>query len=612
MADSVRRVLEQMVPELEELERRGYFSRAEIKSIIQKRQDFEYDLQRRAALKSDFMRSIEYEKSLERLRVLRKKERNIVADDRGSSKSSSEYSIVRRTHRLYERMVRKFKGDLSLWNDWIQFCSASKSARYMSKALTRAMQLHPTCAAIWTYAAAWEFEHNHNATIARSLMQRGLRMCKNDPCLWAEYFRMELLYAARLGARRQVLGLGDASLDEATKSLLSGAIAKIVYANAIESRPDDSAMRVKFLDVLAPVPIMNKSGLEEYITANILENFADDPYVLYTLSLNRFEKVHQQGDVSLEDAAEQAMDIFNNLYDSSWQDVEQEKKEEIYKAQIDVLEKILVQAVEDEESHGQGIEYVCDECINLGRKAREDGVFHEKIITCVERAYLRTGQYQEGLKYIEQSSCLAGEVHRQKIHLELYQSHVSQKNSQADEQSKLLFDADASVWFAAIECCSSEESLISLGDGFISSQLASVTCAEDSDRGIVASCITSNLWLRIGIESARKFYTQVLKCPLPGANFITHVARLEQSLLHSNSSDALSIDAVRQIYTSGTNIYGSSSIKLWLDYYLFEVSLGNRGNCGMVHWKAKESLDDADAFITECHMTVENMSLTKW
>lgn len=611
MADSVRRVLEQMVPELEELEQRGYFSRGEIQSIIQKRQDFEYNLQRRAALKSDFIRSIEYEKSLERLRVLRKKERNIVTDERGSSTSSSEYSIVRRTHRLYERMLRKFKGDLSLWNEWIQFCSASKSARHMSKVLTRAMQLHPTCSAIWTYAAAWEFEHNHNATVARSLMQRGLRMCKNDSALWLEYFRMELLYAARLGARRQVLGLSEALLDEATKSLLSGAIAKIVYANAIESHPDDSGMRVKFLDVLAPVPILNKSELEEYITADILENFPKDSFVLFTLSLKEFERVHHHGDVSMEDAAEQAMGIFHNLYDSNWNHVEQEEKEDILKAHVDVLEKILVQAVEGEESHGHCIEYVCDECINLGRRALEDGVVHEKIITCVERAYLRTGQYEEGLRFVKQASCPAGEVHRQRIHLELYQSHVLD-NWQADEQQEFTVDTESSVWIAAIECCNNEESLISLGDRFVSSQLASVTCAEDSDRGIVASCITSNLWLRVGIEKARNFYNRVQKCPLPGANFIAHVARLEQSLLRSNASDALSIDAVRQLYASGTNIYGSSSIKLWLEYYLFEVSLGNRGNCGMVHWKAKEYLDDADAFISECHMIVENMSLTKW
>ena len=44
------------VPELEDLEARGYFSRSEIKRIVQRRQDFEYALKRRAALKEDYLR----------------------------------------------------------------------------------------------------------------------------------------------------------------------------------------------------------------------------------------------------------------------------------------------------------------------------------------------------------------------------------------------------------------------------------------------------------------------------------------------------------------------------------------------------------------------------
>lgn len=56
MADTVRYLLEEMIPELEELEKKGYFNRAEIKQIVQKRQDFEYHLKRRAALKKDFLR----------------------------------------------------------------------------------------------------------------------------------------------------------------------------------------------------------------------------------------------------------------------------------------------------------------------------------------------------------------------------------------------------------------------------------------------------------------------------------------------------------------------------------------------------------------------------
>lgn len=38
MADSVRRILEEMVPELEALEEAGFFSKAEIRSIVQRRQ----------------------------------------------------------------------------------------------------------------------------------------------------------------------------------------------------------------------------------------------------------------------------------------------------------------------------------------------------------------------------------------------------------------------------------------------------------------------------------------------------------------------------------------------------------------------------------------------
>ena len=56
MADTVRYLMEEMIPELEDLEKKGYFSRTEVKRIAQKRQDFEYQLKRRAALKRDFLR----------------------------------------------------------------------------------------------------------------------------------------------------------------------------------------------------------------------------------------------------------------------------------------------------------------------------------------------------------------------------------------------------------------------------------------------------------------------------------------------------------------------------------------------------------------------------
>ena len=232
------------MPELEDLQARGYFDRGEVKRIVQRRQDFEYALKRMAAVKEDYLRYVEYECKLEALRELRRRERGIAG-----RKTLADYCIPRRVHFIFERALRKFKcatlracvcvcvqellrgaarvgrrhagvtptaarpacrrGDLTLWTRWLRYCQRSGSARQMSRVLARALQLHPAQPALWAYAAAWEFEHNLNAPAARALMQRGLRMCKHAPELWHEYFRMELLYALRLRERRRVLGIPE-------------------------------------------------------------------------------------------------------------------------------------------------------------------------------------------------------------------------------------------------------------------------------------------------------------------------------------------------------------------------------------------------------------------
>lgn len=49
--------MEEMVPELEDLEEKGYFTRAEIRDIVRKREKFEYALKRKTPAKADFLRS---------------------------------------------------------------------------------------------------------------------------------------------------------------------------------------------------------------------------------------------------------------------------------------------------------------------------------------------------------------------------------------------------------------------------------------------------------------------------------------------------------------------------------------------------------------------------
>ena len=113
----------EMVPELEALEARGYFSRPEIRAIVQKRQDYEYALKRKASVRADYLRYVEYEERLEELRRARRASRGIAGP-----KGLAEWCITRRTHFIYERATRKFRGDLDLWSRWLRFCQRTGSA----------------------------------------------------------------------------------------------------------------------------------------------------------------------------------------------------------------------------------------------------------------------------------------------------------------------------------------------------------------------------------------------------------------------------------------------------------------------------------------------------
>jgi hypothetical protein len=72
MADTVRFVMEAMLPELEDLARKAYFTRDEVRAIARRREAFEYALKRRSPVKADFLRCAEYERALDALRAHRR------------------------------------------------------------------------------------------------------------------------------------------------------------------------------------------------------------------------------------------------------------------------------------------------------------------------------------------------------------------------------------------------------------------------------------------------------------------------------------------------------------------------------------------------------------
>ncbi|KAF8964000.1 U3 snoRNP protein [Entomortierella lignicola] len=214
MADTVQFYMEEMIPEMRDLEQKGLFSKKEIASIIKKREKFEYALKRRISKKADFLRYIEYEMNLE---ALRKKRRARMVSS--TKQSISDYAGPRRIYFIYKRCLTKFKGDISIWLQYINYAKKTGASRTLGKIFAQAIQLHPTNEKLWILAAAWEWEENANVVAARVLLQRALRLNTTTENLWHEYFRLELVYIAKILARREVLGI-ETSTEQIEQDLL--------------------------------------------------------------------------------------------------------------------------------------------------------------------------------------------------------------------------------------------------------------------------------------------------------------------------------------------------------------------------------------------------------
>ncbi|KAH0458576.1 hypothetical protein IEQ34_011390 [Dendrobium chrysotoxum] len=328
MADVVQYRLERMANELDDLERRGLIEVDKISDIVKQRREFEYRLQRPSPLKQDFLAYIEYEKKLEAYRKLRK--RMIIYQmeeederERGKKKrrkkwksSISDFAGVLRILDLYRMAVMRYKGDLGLWFEYLEFCRERRHGR-MKEALGQALKLHPKVPGLWIYAAAWEFDKNLNVVAARALMQSGLRACPNSEDMWIEYLRLELTYLNKLKARKEALGEDLQTLERGTVEVsqwkednkdlfmsldtgnneekhdkesdseghvekqnifwqLGSMVLEAIYHEATKALPSSINLRKRFLEVLSSVDLAHSDELRSEILKDLKRDFSHD------------------------------------------------------------------------------------------------------------------------------------------------------------------------------------------------------------------------------------------------------------------------------------------------------------------------------------------------
>jgi len=115
----------------------------------------------------------------------------------------------RRIFFVLDRATRKFQGDIALWMQYIEYARKEKAYKKLSQILTSVLRLHPTKSELWIYAAHYALDTQADMNEARSYMQRGLRFCKTSKILWMQYAKLEMVYIAKIAARRRILGIDE-------------------------------------------------------------------------------------------------------------------------------------------------------------------------------------------------------------------------------------------------------------------------------------------------------------------------------------------------------------------------------------------------------------------
>ncbi|XP_023794517.1 U3 small nucleolar RNA-associated protein 6 homolog [Cyanistes caeruleus] len=271
MAERIEQRLEDRIPELEQLERVGLFTRKEIRAVLRKATALEYKIQRRALRKEDFINYIQYEVNL--LELIKKRRARI---GYSFKKDEIEYSILHRVHSLFNRATGKWKDDVQLWLSHVAFCKQWNAKHQLSKVFSTMLAIHSDKPALWIMAAKWEMETRLSSESARHLFLRALRFHPECPKLYQEYFRMELMHAEKQRKEKKEFEQAKMDLGEFNYSeeILNGEMARIVYR--------DASQKIKGVEFqLAVLSIAKLFDFTQDLQKEILESlqarYADDP-----------------------------------------------------------------------------------------------------------------------------------------------------------------------------------------------------------------------------------------------------------------------------------------------------------------------------------------------
>lgn len=576
MAEIVQQRIEERIPELEQLERVGLFTKKEIKSIIKKSTALEYKLHRLIVNKEDFIAYIQYEINV--LELVKKRRAHIHYHFK---REDIEFPIIHRINSVFRRATNKWKDDVQLWLSHVAFCKKWATKGQISKVFSSMLAIHPDKPALWIMAAKSELEDRNSSESARHLFLRALRFHPNNKKVYQEYFRMELLHCEKL--RKQKKELEQAEMDtgeyEFSPEILSGKLAEVVYRDAT-GKIKDAEFVITLLNIAAIFDFTKE--LQDSILQDLQTNYTEES-VTWDFMAKRELEAPGAGE-ELQTAKGRASDINRR----------EERCCQVYEEGVKSLNTEPM--------------WTCYAAFCLERLKRKTNVQElkekrqERLLGVLQRAHdsslLKEDYYKKWLQILLSSGDGEGAASVAMAATQRYSQSVSMWSLSLQTLMQLGSGDMGRLFQDALTHINPKESL-PLWQLQVQWSVANQSPEETEavfKRGLLSAVAAVAMEMKEsyldwsystgGYKKARKTFTSLQESRPFSKAFFTRMIQMEKE------QETPRMNNLRDYYERALQEFGSSDDDLWLQYIQEELGdLGRPENCGKIHWRAMKFLE---------------------
>ncbi|XP_064180277.1 U3 small nucleolar RNA-associated protein 6 homolog [Anguilla rostrata] len=579
MAEIIQQRIEDRIPELEQLERVGLFTKNEVKAMIKKATALEYKLHRVTICKEDFITYIQHEINV--LELIKKRRSRIGYHFK---REEIELTIMQRINNVFRRATAKWKDDVQLWLSHVAFCKKWNTKSRLSKVFSSMLAIHPDKPALWIMAAKFEMEDRNSSESARHLFLRALRFHPKSEKIYQEYLRMELMHAEKLRKQQQELEQAKVDLGEYEFSaeIMDARLAEIVYRDATEKI--QGAEFVLSLLKIAEIFDFTKT-LQDFIIQDLQSRYADDPLTWDYMAKRELEAglgaemgavpstakgratdiarreercclVYEEGLTSLNSEAMWSCYITFCLDRFKRKTNVQELKDKRQEKLLEALQRADESSLLQEPFYKKWLQVLV---------AAGDTESASRVAMAATKRFSQSVQtWSCSLQLLVQlGSADAGRLFQEAL------KHVNPKES----LPLWLLQVE---WSASSQSPEDTEALFQRG---LSSPVPAVSM-EMKEKYLDWSYRTG------GYKKARKTFTSLHESRPFSKAFFTRMIQIEKE------QELPKISNLRDYYERALREFGSTDDELWLSYIREELSpRGNPENCGKIHWRAMKSLE---------------------